>query len=45
MPAPPGQLFAVWGSTGYLEISANRASALRLAAVERGAEVILKLES
>lgn len=41
--APPGQLFAVWGSTGYLEISANRASALRLAAVERGAEVILAL--
>lgn len=40
--AAPGQLFAVWGSAGFLEISANRASALRLTGVERGAEVLVR---
>jgi S-adenosylmethionine hydrolase len=26
-PGPPGELFAIWGSAGFLEISADRASA------------------
>ena len=43
--APPNQLFAVWGSAGFLEISANRGSALRLAAAERGAEAVFRAGS
>ncbi|MGH9533574.1 MAG: SAM hydrolase/SAM-dependent halogenase family protein [Terriglobales bacterium] len=38
----PGRLFALWGSAGYLEISAHRASAARTAGAERGAEVVLR---
>lgn len=35
----PGELFAVLGSTGFLEISSNKGSASRLAGAERGSEV------
>jgi S-adenosylmethionine hydrolase len=39
----PGELFALLGSTGFLEITANKGAASRLAGVERGAEVGLTL--
>jgi S-adenosyl-L-methionine hydrolase (adenosine-forming) len=39
----PGELFAVLGSTGFLEISANKTAASRLAGADRGAEVGLVL--
>jgi S-adenosyl-L-methionine hydrolase (adenosine-forming) len=32
----PGELFAIWGSAGYLEIAAYRASAAQLLCAERG---------
>ena len=38
-----GELFALLGSTGFLEISANRGAASRLAGAEKGAEVSLVL--
>ncbi len=38
-----GELFAIWGSAGFLEISGNRAPAARLAGAERGAEVVIKV--
>jgi hypothetical protein len=31
-----GELFAIWGSAGFLEIAANRASAAELLGVARG---------
>ena len=34
-----GELFAIWGSAGFLEVSANRASAAQLLRVERGQPV------
>lgn len=37
-----GRLFAIWGSAGYLEISAHKASAARAAGAERGAEVVVR---
>ena len=37
--AGPGELFAILGSMGFVEISANRAPAAALAAVNKGAEV------
>lgn len=37
--ASPGELFAILGSMGYVEISANRAPAAALAGVNKGAEV------
>jgi S-adenosylmethionine hydrolase len=40
--APAQKLVALWGSVGYLEIAANRASAARLAGAERGAEVVVE---
>jgi len=36
-----GELFAILGSTGFLEISANKGSAARLAGADRGSEVTL----
>ena len=39
----PGELFAIVGSSGYLEISANQASAARLLGCETGAPVELRL--
>lgn len=35
----PGELFAILGSSGFLEISANKGSAARLAGADRGSEV------
>ncbi len=37
-----GRLFALWGSAGYLEVSAHKAAAAKLAGAERGAEVVVK---
>jgi S-adenosylmethionine hydrolase len=34
--APPGELFAIWGSAGYLEIAAYCASAAQLLGARRG---------
>lgn len=39
----PGELFAVLGSTGFLEISANRGAASRLAGADKGSEVSVTL--
>jgi S-adenosyl-L-methionine hydrolase (adenosine-forming) len=38
-----GELFAILGSTGFLEISANKASAAKLAGADRGSEVTVTL--
>lgn len=40
---PPGELFAIVGSSGYLEISANQESAAKLLGCETGAPVELRL--
>ncbi|HYG08638.1 MAG TPA: SAM-dependent chlorinase/fluorinase [Pyrinomonadaceae bacterium] len=37
-----GELFAIWGSAGFLEIAANRASAAELLRAERGQQVRVK---
>ncbi|HKQ51613.1 MAG TPA: SAM-dependent chlorinase/fluorinase [Pyrinomonadaceae bacterium] len=37
----PSELFAIWGSAGYLEIAANRASAAGLLGAERGQKIIV----
>ncbi len=37
--SPPGEVFAILGSTGYLELAANRGPAARLLGVDRGHEV------
>ena len=39
-----GELFAVLGSTGFLEISANRAPASRMSAADKGSEVTVLLD-
>ncbi|HEV2802736.1 MAG TPA: SAM-dependent chlorinase/fluorinase [Pyrinomonadaceae bacterium] len=36
---PEGALFAIWGSAGFLEIAADRASAAQILRAERGREV------
>jgi S-adenosylmethionine hydrolase len=36
---PPGELFAIVGSAGYLEISTNKGAASRLAGADRGSEI------
>ena len=36
---PPGELFAIMGSSGYLEISANQESAAKILGCETGAPV------
>jgi S-adenosylmethionine hydrolase len=41
--AAQGEVFAILGSMGYVEISANRAPASQMAGVGRGAEVVLTL--
>jgi S-adenosylmethionine hydrolase len=38
-----GELFAILGSTGYLEIATHRGSAARLAAADKGSEVSVTL--
>lgn len=35
----PGEVFAIVGSTGYLELATNRGAAARMLGVDRGAEV------
>jgi S-adenosylmethionine hydrolase len=40
---PAGELFAILGSAGYLEISANKGAASRLAGADKGSEVNLTL--
>jgi hypothetical protein len=39
----PGELIAILGSTGFLEISANKAAASRMAAADKGSEVTVTL--
>jgi S-adenosylmethionine hydrolase len=39
----PGELFAIIGSMGFVEIAANRAAAARVAGAEKGAEVTVHL--
>jgi S-adenosylmethionine hydrolase len=39
---PPGELFAIVGSSGYLEISVNQASAAKLLGCETGAPVEIR---
>lgn len=39
----PGEIFAIIGSMGFLEIAANRAAANRLAGADKGAEVTVLL--
>ena len=40
----PGEIFAIQGSMGYLELAANRASASQLSGVGKGGEVNLAIE-
>ncbi len=40
----PGEVFAILGSMGYLEIAANRAAATQLSGAGKGAEVSIVLE-
>ena len=39
----PGELFAILGSSGFLEISVNKGNAARTLGVQRGAEVTVEL--
>ena len=39
----PGELFAIMGSSGFLEISVNKGNAARVLGAQRGAEVTIKL--
>lgn len=41
---PPGEVFAIVGSMGYLEIAANRGSAAQTLGVGKGGEVLLVVE-
>lgn len=41
----PGETFGVWGSMGFLEIAANRASAAQLLGAGKGAEVNVTMTS
>ena len=40
----PGEVFAILGSMGYLEISSNRGSAARIVGSGKGSEVTISLE-
>jgi S-adenosylmethionine hydrolase len=40
----PGEVFAILGSMGYLELAANRGSAAQIAGIGKGSEVTLTLE-
>jgi S-adenosyl-L-methionine hydrolase (adenosine-forming) len=40
---PPGELFVLLGSTGYLEISVNKGAASRLTGADKGSEVSVTL--
>jgi len=41
----PGEVFAILGSMGFLEIAANRGSAARLVGAEKGSDVSVLVES
>jgi hypothetical protein len=41
--APQGEIFAILGSAGFLEISCNKGAASRLAGADKGSEVSLVL--
>ncbi|HTR65060.1 MAG TPA: SAM-dependent chlorinase/fluorinase [Terriglobales bacterium] len=43
--APAGEVFAILGSMGYLELAANRASAAQMLGTGKGTEVFLSLGS
>ncbi len=40
----PGEVFAIWGSMGLLEIASNRSSAARALGIAKGMEVMLTFE-
>jgi hypothetical protein len=40
----PGEVFCILGSTGYLEIAADRASAAKIIGAAKGSEVMITLE-
>ncbi len=40
----PGEVFAIWGSMGLLEIASNRSSAARALGIAKGMEVVLTFE-
>lgn len=42
--AAPGEVFAIIGSMGYLEIAANRGAAAQLLGAAKGAEVLITME-
>ena len=39
----PGELFAILGSSGFLEISTNKGSASRMAGADKGSEVAVSI--
>ena len=39
--ATPGEVFGILGSMGYLEISANRGAANRIAGADKGSDVAI----
>jgi S-adenosylmethionine hydrolase len=39
----PGELFAILGSSGFLEISTNKGAASRAAAADKGSEVTVTI--
>jgi S-adenosyl-L-methionine hydrolase (adenosine-forming) len=39
----PGELFALLGSTGFLEISVNKGAASRVAMADKGSEVTVTI--
>jgi S-adenosyl-L-methionine hydrolase (adenosine-forming) len=41
----PGEMFAILGSSGFLEISTNKGAAARLAGAEKGSEVAVMIAS
>lgn len=40
----PGEVFGILGSTGYLEIAANRGSAAKIVGTGKGSEVTISLQ-
>ena len=43
--APPGELFAIWGSAGWLEISSNQASAAGILRAQKSQEFTIEVLS
>jgi S-adenosyl-L-methionine hydrolase (adenosine-forming) len=40
----PNEVFAIWGSMGYLEVAANRGVASQIASAGKGSEVMIAME-